>query len=311
MNKCFRLMTLLLLLVTSSIESVYSADTAEFNVATYNLRLLNKDDTKKGNGWERRCPVVAGLIRFHEFNIFGTQEGFKSQLEDLKSLLPGYEYTGVAREDGKERGEHSAIFYDTNMFELLDHGDFWLSETPDVPGLGWDAACVRICSWGKFRHKDSGKEFQFYNLHLDHVGERARIESVLLVQKKMKEIGMDLPTFLTGDFNVDQTHEMYGVLSASDFLSDSFEAADFVYALNGTFNSYQTDGYTGSRIDHIFVTDDIEVEKYGVLTDTYRTSLETDAQYDAKDFPKEVKLNAYRSRVPSDHFPVKIKVKIK
>ncbi|MBD5357482.1 MAG: endonuclease/exonuclease/phosphatase family protein [Bacteroides sp.] len=311
MNRYFKLFALLSVLVVSNVLSMYAADKAEFNVATYNLRQLNKDDTKRGDGWERRCPIVASLIRFHEFNIFGTQEGFKSQLEELKSLLPGYDYTGVAREDGKEKGEHSAIFYDTNMFELLDHGDFWLSETPDRPGLGWDAACVRICSWGKFRHKESGKEFQFYNLHLDHVGQQARIESVLLVQKKMKEIGMDLPTFLTGDFNVDQTHDMYAVLSSSDFLLDSFNTADFVYALNGTFNSYKTDGYTDSRIDHIFVTDDIKVEKYGVLTDTYRTSQETGAEYDAKDFPEELKLNAFRSRVPSDHFPVKIKVSIK
>lgn len=312
MKKGFRLLILVLFLLTGSANCVlFSAESAEFNVATYNLRQLNKDDTAKGNGWARRCPVIADLIRFHEFHIFGTQEGFKSQLEELKALLPGYDYTGVAREDGKEAGEHSAIFYDTDMFELLDHGDFWLSETPDQPGLGWDAACVRICSWGKFRHKETGKEFQFFNLHLDHVGKKARVESVMLVQKKMKEIGLDMPTFLTGDFNVDQTHDMYAVLSSSDFLADSFKTADFVYALNGTFNDYKTDGFTDSRIDHIFVTDDIAVEKYGVLTDTYRTSSEQDKEYTTKNFPEEVKLNAHRSRVPSDHFPVKIKVKIR
>lgn len=311
MKKEFRLMLVMLLLIAGSVRFGCKAETAEFNVATYNLRQLNSDDNAEGNGWERRCPVLAGLIRFHEFDIFGTQEGFKSQLEDLKAMLPGYDYTGVAREDGKEEGEHSAIFYDTDKFELLDHGDFWLSETPDRPGLGWDAACIRICSWGKFRHKPTGKEFQFYNLHLDHVGEKARVESVLLVQKKMKEIGMDMPTFLTGDFNVDQTHDMYSVLSASDFLSDSYKTAKFVYALNGTFNDYETDGFTESRIDHIFVTDDIEVEKYGVLTDTYRTSPEEDKEYDLKNFPKEVRLDAYHVRVPSDHYPVKIKAKIK
>lgn len=287
-----------------------AGETAEFNVATYNLRQLNAGDTQKGNGWERRCPVIAGLVRFHEFDIFGSQEGFKSQLEELKAQLPGYEYVGVARDDGKEAGEHSAIFYDTNKFELLDHGDFWLSETPDRPGLGWDAACVRICSWGKFRHKDSGKEFQFFNLHLDHVGKQARVESVLLVQEKMKEIGLNMPTFLTGDFNVDQTHDMYAVLAKSDFLKDAFKTAEFVYAPNGTFNSYKTDGFTESRIDHIFVTGDIVVEKYGVLTDTYRTPVKDDLKYETSDFPEEVSLKAYNSRVPSDHFPVKIKVKI-
>lgn len=310
MRKGFRLLILMASLLIVGSNQMFSADKAEFNVATYNIRQLNEDDNECGNGWQRRCPVLANLIRFHEFNIFGTQEGFKSQLEDLKAHLPGYDYTGVAREDGKEEGEHSAIFYDTNMFELLDHGDFWLSETPDRPGLGWDAACVRICSWGKFRHKESGKEFQFFNLHLDHVGQKARVESVLLVQEKMKELGENLPTFLTGDFNVDQTHDSYEVLAASDLLSDSYKKADLVYALNGTFNDYKTDGYTDSRIDHIFVTDDIKVEKYGVLTDTYRTSLDEDKGYNSEDYPKDLREDSYHTRVPSDHYPVKIKVKI-
>ena len=327
MKRFFGAVFVTLLMVAGSVKA-FAEESAKFNVATYNLRQLNDGDRKKGDGWERRCPVVASVIRFHDFHIFGTQEGFKSQLEDLKAQLPGYEYTGVARDDGKEAGEHSAIFYDTNMFELLDHGDFWLSETPDRPGLGWDAACVRICSWGKFRHKESGKEFQFYNLHLDHVGKKARVESVLLVQKKMKEIGMNLPTFLTGDFNVDQTHDMYDVLAGSDFLLDSFKTAEFVYAPNGTWNDYKTDGFTESRIDHIFVSDGVKVEKYGVLTDTYRTSRDEDRQlgyekssignnsgsdsqnYKSANFPEELKISPYKSRVPSDHFPVQIKVVI-
>ena len=301
----------LLLLIMVGCQKSSVPEEAEFNVASYNLRQLNDSDTRHGDGWERRYPVIAELIRFHDFNIFGTQEGFKSQLEQLKANLPGYDYIGVARDDGKEAGEHSAIFYDTNMFELLDHGDFWLSETPDKPGLGWDAACVRICTWGKFRHKKSGKEFQFFNLHMDHVGTQARVESGKLVQEKMKEFGLDLPTFLTGDFNVDQTHDVYAVLTGADFLKDSYQEADFKYALNGTYNAYQTDGFTDSRIDHIFVTDNVDVEKYGVLTDTYRTPLAADSVYATDNFPKEVSLNAYRARVPSDHFPIMIKARLK
>lgn len=282
---------------------------AQINVATYNLRQKNQKDSIDGNGWDVRYPALAGLVRFHEFNIFGTQEGFKRQLEDLKGMLPGYEYIGVARDDGKEKGEFCAIFYDTAMFELLDHGNFWLSETPDRPGLGWDAACVRICTWGKFRHKPSGKVFRFFNLHLDHIGKKARTESVRLVWRKVKEAGLDMPTFLTGDFNVDQNNELYDVLSSADFMADAFKKAEFVYALNGTFNSYKTDGYSESRIDHIFVSDGVTVEKYGVLTDTYRTPADKEDNYELKDFPEELKLKAFRSRVPSDHFPVEIKVK--
>lgn len=311
MKKSYSRLVVVLAMLACVFSMAWASNEAGFNVATYNLRQKNDSDSIKGNNWQRRCPMIADMVRFHEFHIFGTQEGFKDQLEDLKKRLPGYEYIGVARDDGKNAGEHSAIFYDTQMFDLLDHGDFWLSEHPERPGLGWDAVCNRICSWGKFRHKESGKVFQFFNLHLDHVGVQARVESVLLVQKKMKEIGLSLPTFLTGDFNVDQNHDLYGVLSASDFLRDSFTTAEFVYAPNGTFNSYSTDGFTDSRIDHILVTDDIEVEKYGVLTDTYRTPLEKTEQYETSNFPKEVRLDAYESRVPSDHFPVKLKIKIK
>ena len=101
---------------------------------------------------------------------------------------------------------------------------------------------------------------------------------------------------------------MYQVLASSDFLKDSFTIAEFVYALNGTYNSYKNDGYTKSRIDHIFVTDDIKVEKDGVLTDSYRTPEETETEYEARDFPKELKLQAYKGRVPSDHFPIMVKV---
>lgn len=298
----------LVVLLAACFAAAFAQGEAVFNLATYNIRQLNHDDSVNGNGWGRRCPVLAQLIKFHEFDIFGTQEGFRQQLDDLKAQLPGYEYTGVGREDGVEQGEHSAIFYNTAIFELLDHGDFWLSETPDRPGLGWDAACPRICSWGKFRHKPSGKVFQYFNLHLDHVGRKARVESVKLVQQKMKELGADIPTFLSGDFNVDQTHDSYRVLAESGVLADAYTVSPLVYALNGTFNSYHTDRYTDSRIDHIFVSPGVDVIKYGILTDTYRTPEYDDAPQQAHDAPEGLKVTRYCPRVPSDHFPVMIKV---
>lgn len=282
---------------------------AKFNVASYNLRQHNHRDSVQGDGWGRRYPVMAKLIRFHGFDIFGTQEGYKVQLEELKGELPGYDYIGIGREDGKEEGEHSAIFYRTDMFEVLDHGDFWLSEHPDTPGLGWDAVCPRICTWGHFRHKPSGREFLFFNLHMDHVGTTARVESAKLVQQKMKEFGSELPTFLTGDFNVDQTHNSYKELAESGALVDSYNVADLVYALNGTFNSYYTTGFTDSRIDHIFVSPQVKVKKYGVLTDTYRSFEENDTIVPA-DAPSEIELKGYRARTPSDHFPVKVEVEL-
>lgn len=287
--------------------TITAVEKAVFNVASYNLRQLNDGDTKAGNGWSRRCPVLGELIRYHEFDIFGTQEGFKSQLEDLKGELPEYDYIGVGREDGKQEGEHSAIFYRKDMFTLLDHGDFWISETPDKPGLGWDAVCPRICSWGKFRHNESGREFVMFNLHMDHVGKKARVEGAKLVRRRIDNFGKDCPAFVTGDFNVDQTSPSYRTITAGGDLKDSYEVARLRYALNGTFNNYETDNYTDSRIDHVFVTPDVEVLKYGVLTDTYRTS-ENSERVKAADAPGEIEVSRYVARTPSDHFPVVVKV---
>lgn len=286
-----------------------SAQEAVINVASYNIRQYNKQDSINGNGWQVRCPLLAQLIRFHEFDVFGTQEGFKHQLEDLKAALPGYDYTGVGREDGADAGEHSAIFYRTDLFTLVDHGDFWLSETPEKPSIGWDAVLPRICSWARLRHNPTGKEFLFFNLHMDHIGKQARVKSALLVQQKMNEFGSELPTFLTGDFNVDQTHQSYTALTTSGKLKDSYCTAKLVYALNGTFNDYSTNDYSTSRIDHIFVSPNVKVDKYGVLTDTYRTPVDGAEARQPGSAPEEISLIPHVARTPSDHFPVMIRAR--
>lgn len=120
-------------------------------VASYNLRNANGSDSARGDGWGQRYPVIAQIVQYHDFDIFGTQECFLHQLKDMKEALPGYDYIGVGRDDGKDKGEHSAIFYRTDKFDIVEKGDFWLSETPDVPSKGWDAVLPRICSWGAFQ----------------------------------------------------------------------------------------------------------------------------------------------------------------
>ena len=184
-------------------------------VATYNLRNANGGDSTNGNGWGQRYPYIAQIVQFHGFDIFGTQEGKYPQLQDLKQAMPGYDYIGVGRDDGKQAGEHSAIFYRTDKFEVLEHGDFWLSEITDRPNKGWDAVLPRICTWGEFRDKQTGFTFLFFNLHMDHVGVQARAESAKLILKKIKEFPKRLPAILTGDFNVDQTSESYKLLDGS------------------------------------------------------------------------------------------------
>lgn len=279
------------------------------NIATYNLRNdSNTDDVKSGNGWQQRLPYICDLIQYHDFDIFGTQEGLYHQLENMKSTLLNFSYIGVGRDDGKRDGEYSAIFYKNDKFELLDSGNFWLSENTETPNMGWDAVCIRICSWGKFKEITSGKEFYFFNLHTDHVGVKARSEGAKLVLSKIKEIAGNTPTILTGDFNVDQNDESYALLKNSDILSDSYVLAPVKYANNGTFNAFDPNLKTDSRIDHIFVTDSFEISRYGILTDVYWSEVpESSEEIKSGNFPKEVSLHQYRSRVPSDHYPVAIK----
>ena len=268
----------------------------KFVLATYNIRLKTTVDDQRGDGWTQRCPYVANLIRFHGFEIFGTQEGFAEQLDDLKTKLPGYEYIGAGRDDGKKKGEHSAIFYDTNKFKLLESGNFWLSPTPDRPGLGWDAACVRICTWGVFQIKGTKFKFVYYNLHMDHIGVTARAESAKMILKRIKEDKHKLPAILSGDFNINQNNDGFKLIDNSGILNDSYRVAQFRYLNMSTFNAYEPAGLgMDERIDHIFVTKDFTVEKYGELTDVYRTET-TDANGK----------KTARAHTPSDHYPIMV-----
>ncbi len=274
-------------LTLSLLCGMSAAFAQRFNIGTYNLRYANHGDSLRGNGWGQRLPVMAAMVRFHDFDIFGTQEGLYHMLEGLRDSLPGYAYIGIGRDDGRKAGEHSAIFYKKSKFRLLAHGDFWLSDTMDRPNKGWDAVLPRICTWGKFREISTGFVFVMFNLHMDHVGVRARAESSKLILAKIKAMPAGMPVILTGDFNVDQTNESYKLINESGVLRDCYELSPVRLATTGTFNNFRADGETDSRIDHIFVTRQFKVNRYGILTDTYRWE---------------------GARTPSDHFPVMVAV---
>ena len=253
----------------------------ELNVATYNLRLDTPRDSL--DAWEYRKDNVNGLIRFHDFDIVGTQEGFQHQLLDITA--PGdYAYVGVGRDDGKDGGEHSAIVYKTTRFEVLDNGDFWFSETPSVPSYGWEAKYRRICSWAKFRDKEAGKEFFVFSLHYDHEAKEARRNSSLLLLQKIKEIAGDVPTFCVGDFNATPDDEPIQIIYDSNLLHDSrLISQTKPYGTEGTFNAFNLYAPMKNRIDYIWVTPGITIKKYGVLNDVHY------------------------GHFPSDHFPVMVK----
>lgn len=185
--------------VASSQEPVKELLGLDLTVVTSNVRYDNEEDGE--NRWDNRKDALAAEILSADPDIIGTQECLHHQRNYLKEQFKGYETVGVAREDGKEDGEYSAIFYRKDRFKAIECGNFWLSETPDVPSLGWDAACIRIASWAFLEEKTTGKRFFFVNTHLDHVGAVARREGVNLLCRKAKEIGGDCPMVITGDFN--------------------------------------------------------------------------------------------------------------
>lgn len=282
----------------------------QLTIASYNIRYNNPGDINNGNGWKERFPIITQLVLFHDFDIWGAQEVLNDQLNNLLSAATDYTSIGVGRDDGETKGEYAPIFYKKEKFELLNSGQFWLSEDTSFPNKGWDAALPRICTWGQFKDKSSLKTFWFFNLHMDHVGVVARQESAKLVLRKIQEMCGDSPVILTGDFNVDQTNESYSVLVNSDVINDTYKLADICYAPNGTFNAWDINLKTNSRIDHIFVSSHFQVLKYGVLTDTYRQKTGSNTTIQKGDFPKEVSFEEYEAKLPSDHFPVKVIVEL-
>ena len=277
-------------------------------VATYNIRNDNAWDIKNGNGWAQRCPVICKMVQFHDFDIFGAQEVLHNQLTDMLSNLQEYTYIGVGRDDGKEKGEYEPVFYKKDKFKLLQSGHFWLSKDTDKPNRGWDAAYIRLCTWGKFLDKKTGFTFWFFNLHMDNEGVAARRESSKLVLNKINEMCNNETVILTGDFNVDQHNESYSLINTSGKLKDAYDLTKIRYALNGTFNNFQPNLKTDSRIDHIFVSSKLQVMRYGILTDSYRSDIENGKEIKSSNFPKEVSLQQHQARLPSDHYPVEVQL---
>ncbi|MCX2838611.1 endonuclease/exonuclease/phosphatase family protein [Salinimicrobium sp. MT39] len=258
---------------------------AQLQVMSYNIKYANENDGE--NSWSNRKDDLAAQLRFYEPHIFGVQEALQGQLEFLENELDNqYQFFGKGRDDGAQKGEFSAIFFKADDLELLKEGTFWLSSTPETPGKGWDAAYPRVCTYGKFRVKDSGKEFWVFNTHFDHVGKEARRQSVRLIHNKISELNKKkLPVVLMGDLNLEPDTEEVNYL-ASHF-KDSKKVADHTFGPEGTFNAYKFHEPVTTRIDYIFTDGEVQVKKYAVLSDS-------------KDL-----------RYFSDHLPVMVELKLK
>ena len=234
---------------------------------TFNVRMDTPADGE--NRWEARIPIVKSYMDTVAPDIAGMQEVLHHQLVDLQNIMPGYSYVGTGRDDGKQGGEYSPVFYRDNRFTLKDHSQFWLSETPKVPGSkSWDAAITRIVSWAELVDKISGENIYVFNTHFDHRGVEARLKSIELMAEKINEIAGNSPVIVTGDFNIRKGSGDY------DFMVDSFAdnnglsnaetiSETPVSNADATFNGFRKD-IEPRVIDYIFVDDAFKVNSYRV-----------------------------------------------
>ncbi|MDB5260764.1 MAG: hypothetical protein JWQ14_45, partial [Adhaeribacter sp.] len=232
-----------------------------------NIRYLNKSDSI--NVWDNRKDKVVGFIKYHQADLIGVQEAVLSQVKDLEAKLPDFAWYGVARMDGKEDGEFSAIYYRKSRFKLLDSGTFWYSETPNVPGSkSWDAYFPRVASWVKLKDKQTGRTFFHFNTHYDHRGAFTREKSSEILVQQTAAIAGKLPLLITGDFNTTETSKPYQILVNNTGLQDAKHISQTPhYGPAGTSSGFWVKNPIQARIDYIFVNKPVQVLQHAILTD--------------------------------------------
>ena len=252
-------------------------------IMTYNIRLNVASDGE--NAWPNRKDYFMSQVQFYSPDIFGVQEATPSQVIDIATGMPKYSKFGIGREEGGT-GEACTIYYKKDRFKLQDSNTFWLSETPNVVSRGWDAACNRVCTYGLFTDLKTKKTFYVFNLHLDHMGEVARVKGVQVVLDKIKAINTKkYPVFLMGDFNSEpNTPQITEIKKVMDDTRDVSKEKPF--GPSGTFNNFKHNEPVTLLIDYIFISKNsgLTVQKHAVLSDS-----------------KDLKY-------PSDHLPVLIEV---
>ncbi|WP_034920494.1 endonuclease/exonuclease/phosphatase family protein [Gillisia sp. CAL575] len=277
-------MNKLLILIFSILFVSCSAQ--QHSIMTYNIRLDVKSDGE--NAWPNRKDFLLNQVKFYEPDILGTQEGLPHQIKFLNENLDHYKFIGEGR-DGGNKGEYTAIFYNSEKLKIIDQGTFWLSETPEKISKGWNSAYIRICTYGLFQNTKTKEKFWVFNTHLDNKGQEARLQSVDLIAQKIMELNVKkYPFIVTGDFNVEPNDEV--IKKFEQFTQDSkMMSTKVVFGPNGTFNGFQFSEPVERRIDYIMFGKGfgLSVEKYGVLSDS-----------------KDLKY-------PSDHLPVYVEFNLK
>lgn len=214
----------------------------------------------------RKHLVVKEILKLRPDSL-GVQEATPEWMLSLQADLPEYGSVGVARDNGKSVfrwGESCAIFYLREKLELLDHGDFWLSETPDEPSVYPGAGCNRVCTWALFRVKATGQTYLHVNTHFDNASAEARVFGARLICDRLNGIHPDTPTVLTADMNSGSYGQAYRVMT--DRLPDAaLTAADAV--TYGTFHDCDPETNADWVLDYILCSDDVTVNVFRVVTD--------------------------------------------
>lgn len=227
-------------------------------VLSYNIRYGTAKDG--ANRWALRRDVLFDAIRKSDADVIGVQEALAFQLEELRAACPGYRAVGTGR-DGGQQGEHCSVLYRTARFDLIDHGTFWLSETPDRVSISWNSACRRICTWARLEDRISGKKLAFFNTHLDHVSAEARVNGMKLIVSRIPSLAGDLPVVLTGDFNARPDQEPARLPARPPLrLVDAWKQAHPQAPEPSTSNGFRRDR-PARCIDYIWVSPSWQVEE--------------------------------------------------
>lgn len=261
--------------------AINTGNAESFTVMSYNIRFDNPNDGI--NAWSHRKEAVAEMMgEKYNADVIGVQEALRHQLDEIQDRLPNYSWVGAGRDDGENEGEFSPIFYNKNRFELVESNTFWLSETPDEPGsISWDAAITRIVTWAEFNDTQTGQKFYAINTHFDHIGEQARVESSKILIGFISDLNEDYPVIITGDFNVPETSDAYKVITNAPGIHDARYVSETGHeGPTATFNNWEVLRDSDTRIDYIFVNDNVRVLNHRILDDRYD------------------------GRFPSDHLPV-------
>lgn len=223
----------------------------DLKLMTYNIKYDNTKDNV--NNWNDRKESLVNLIRHYKPSFIGTQEALHHQVNYIDNELSNFSFVGVGRDDGKQKGEYTAIHYDHTKFKVRDSNTFWLSKTPEKVSVGWDAAMERICTYGLFENLKTKEKFYVFNTHFDHKGEKARAKSAKLILKKINKINAEnLPIVLMGDFNL--RPEEKPIQHIKSKMQDGKDATEQpFYGPKGTFNGFDWNMELDRRIDYIFV----------------------------------------------------------